>query len=153
MLPARERPLPYFQRAALLVNDLDKAFEVYRDLLGFTVEYVADQDDEVFAYEIFDIPTDVVIRFATLSSESQQRTLALIEAPGHAESLGDARRVATVVQVASVTETLEAATGLGLKICQPRTSLDPAKGPPRTESAIYDHDGHTVVLYNLEDPP
>ena len=28
MLPANERPLPYFQRAALLVEDLDRAFEV-----------------------------------------------------------------------------------------------------------------------------
>jgi hypothetical protein len=117
------------------------------------VEYVAGQDDEAFAYEIFDIPEGVEIRFATLSSQSQQRTLALIEAPGHAASLGDARRAAAVIQVASVAETLAAATELGLKICQPRTSLDPAKGPPRTESGFYDHDGHTVVIYNLEDPP
>jgi hypothetical protein len=114
---------------------------------------VANQDDEAFAYEIFHIPEELEIRFATLSSESQQRTLALIEAPGHAASLGDARRAATVIQVASVAKTLAAATGLGLKTCRPRTSLDPAKGPPRTESAFYDHDGHTVVLYNLEDPP
>ncbi len=153
MLPANERPLPYFQRAALLVDNLDKAFEVYRDLLGFTVEYVANQDDEAFAYEIFDIPEDVEIRFATLSSESQQRTLALIEAPGHAASLGDARRAATVIQVVSVAKTLASATELGLKICQPRTSLDPAKGPPRTESAFYDSDGHVVVIYQLENPP
>lgn len=150
MIPAAERPLPYFQRAALLVNDLDKAFEVYRDLLGFELEYVADQNDEAFAYEIFDIPEAVDIRFATLSSQSQQRTLALIEAPGHAESLGDARRAATVIQVESVAKTLAAATDLGLKICQPRTERDPAKGPPRTESGFYDHDGHTVVIYNLE---
>ena len=153
MIPAAERPLPYFQRAALLVDDLDKAFRVYRDLLGFTVEYVADQQEEAFAYEIFDIPEDVQIRFATLSSESQQRTLALIEAPGHAATLGTARRVATVIQVASVARTLAAAAELGLKMCEPRTSLDPTKGPPRTESGFYDHDGHTVVIYNLETPP
>jgi catechol 2,3-dioxygenase-like lactoylglutathione lyase family enzyme len=153
VLPASERPLPYFQRAALLVDDLDRAFEVYRDLLGFTVEYVAGQEAEAFAYEIFGIPEGVDIRFATLSSESQQRTLALIEAPGHVASLGDARRAATVIQVASVARTLAAASELGLKTCEPRTSLDPAKGPPRTESGFYDHDGHTVVIYNLEAPP
>ena len=33
MLPANERPLPYFQRAALLVDDMDRALQVYRDLL------------------------------------------------------------------------------------------------------------------------
>jgi len=150
MIPAAERPLPYFQRAALLVDDLDKAFEVYRDLLGFTLEYIGDQESDAYAYEIFDIPETVVIRFAALSSESQQRTLALIEAPGHAASLGAPRRAAAVIQVPSVKETLDAAKGLGLDTCEPRTELDPAKGPARTESGFYDHDGHTVVIYNLE---
>jgi catechol 2,3-dioxygenase-like lactoylglutathione lyase family enzyme len=150
MIPAAERPLPFFQRAALLVDNLDKAFEVYRDLLGFTVEYIGDQESDAFAYEIFDIPESVVIRFAALSSESQQRTLALIEAPGYAASLGDARRAAIVIQVNSVVETLAGAKDLGLRACKPRTQPDPAKGPPRTESGFYDHDGHTIVIYNLE---
>ena len=149
MLPATERPLPYFQRIALIVDNLDKAFEVYRDLLGFTLEYIGDQDSDVFAYEIFDIPESVIIRFATLSSESQQRTMALIEAPGFASAHSE-RRSAAVIQVASVAETLAAAKALGLKTCEARTELDPTKGPPRTESGFYDHDGHTVVIYNLE---
>ena len=149
MLPAAERPLPYFQRIALIVDNLDKAFEVYRDLLGFELEYVGGHGSDSFAYEIFDIPESVQIRFAALSSETQQRTLALIEAPGHAASQSE-RRAAAVIQVKSVVETLAAATELGLKICQPRTERDPAKGPPRTESGFYDHDGHTVVIYNLE---
>ena len=80
MIPASERPLPFFQRAALLVDDLDKAFEVYRDLLGYTLDFVGDKESDAFAYDIFAIPADVSIRFAALSSESQQRTLALIEA-------------------------------------------------------------------------
>ena len=149
MLPATERPLPYFQRIALIVDNLDKAFEVYRDLLGFTLEYIGDQDSDVFAYEIFDIPESVIIRFATLSSESQQRTMALIEAPGFASAQSE-RRSAAVIQVASVAETVTKVKALGLKACEPRTELDPAKGPPRTESGFYDHDGHTVVIYNLE---
>jgi catechol 2,3-dioxygenase-like lactoylglutathione lyase family enzyme len=149
VIPAAERPLPYFQRAALVVDDLDKAFEVYRDLLGFDLEFIGDDRSDAFAYEIFSIPQDIKIRFAALSSESQQRTLALIEAPGHAAAQSE-RRTAVVVQVESVTATLAGAVALGLDICQPRTSLDPAKGPPRTESGFYDHDGHTVVIYNLE---
>jgi catechol 2,3-dioxygenase-like lactoylglutathione lyase family enzyme len=149
MLPANERPLPYFQRAALLVNDLDRAFEVYRDLLGFELEFVGDDKSDSFAYEIFSIPQNVKIRFAALSSKSQQRTLALIEAPGHAAAQSE-RRTAVIVQVESVPATIEGAAALGLAICQPRTTLDPAKGPPRTEAGFYDHDGHTVVIYNLE---
>jgi len=149
MIPAAERPLPYFQRIALIVDDLDKAFEVYRDLLGFTVEYIGPHGGDSFAYEIFSIPESVQIRFAALSSESQQRTMALIEAPGHAAAQSE-RRAAAVIQVPSVVETLEAAKALGLKTCEPRTELDPSKGPARTESGFYDHDGHTVVIYNLE---
>ncbi len=56
MIPAAERPLPYFQRAALLVEDLEKAFEVYRDLLGFAVEFIGDRQTDAFAYDIFGIP-------------------------------------------------------------------------------------------------
>jgi catechol 2,3-dioxygenase-like lactoylglutathione lyase family enzyme len=150
MLPAAERPLPYFQRAALVVNDLEKALAVYRDLLGFTLEFVGDRESDAYAYEIFAIPEKVPIRFAALSSASQQRTLALIEAPGHAASLGDARRVATVIQVPSVVETTARVRALGLEAHEPRTELEPANGPPRTEGGFYDHDGHTVVIYNLE---
>lgn len=149
MLPAVERPLPFFQRAALLVDDLDKALEVYRDLLGLELEFVGDDESDSFAYEIFAIPQNVQTRFAALSSESQQRTLALIEAPGHAAAQSE-RRTAVVIQVESVAETLAAAKALGLKTCEARTELDPTKGPPRTESGFYDHDGHTVVIYNLE---
>jgi catechol 2,3-dioxygenase-like lactoylglutathione lyase family enzyme len=149
MIPAAERPLPYFQRIALLVEDLDKAFEVYRDLLGFTVDYVGGQGSDSFAYEIFGIPETVLIRFAALSTESQQRTMALIEAPGHAAAQSE-RRTAAVIQVKSVVETLNRAKELGLKTCEPRSELDPTKGPPRTESGFYDHDGNTVVIYNLE---
>ena len=149
MLPAAERPLPFFQRSALLVDNLDKALEVYRDLLGFELEFVGDDESDSFAYEIFTIPEEIKIRFAALSSESQQRTLALIEAPGHAAAQSE-RRSAVVVQVESVTATLRSAAAMGLGTCEPRTELDPAKGPPRTESGFYDHDGHTVVVYNLE---
>ncbi len=149
MLPANERPLPYFQRAALLVNDLDRAFRVYRDLLGFELEFIGDDEADSFAYEIFAISENIKTRFATLSSQSQQRTLALIEAPGHAAAQSE-RRTAIVVQVDSVAATLEAAAAMGLAVCKARTELDPAKGPPRTESGFYDHDGHTVVIYNLE---
>ena len=149
MLPAAERPLPYFQRLALVVDDLDKAFEVYRDLLGFELEFIGDDTSDAFAYDIFAIPREVKIRFAALSSESQQRTLALIEAPGFAAGQSD-RRAAAVVQVGSVAETTARARALGLQAHEPRTELDPANGPPRTEGGFYDHDGHTVVIYNLE---
>jgi catechol 2,3-dioxygenase-like lactoylglutathione lyase family enzyme len=151
MLPANQRPLPYFQRAALVVDDLDRALEVYRDLLGLSLEFVGGADSERFAYEVFGIPENTEIRFATLSSESQQRTLALIEAPGMATEGHVAPRAAVVLQVGSVPVTLAGASRLGLETCGSRTDLAPDMGPPRTEGAFYDADGHAVVIYQLED--
>jgi catechol 2,3-dioxygenase-like lactoylglutathione lyase family enzyme len=153
MLPANERPLPHFQRAALVVGDLDRALAVYRDLLGFSLEYVAGAEAESFACEVFGIPEQIEIRFAALSSKSQQRTLALIEAPGLEFDDRFGPRAAVVLQVESVPATLAGAVRLGLKTCKAHTVLAPAKGPPRTESAFYDHDGHPVVIYQLEDVP
>lgn len=153
MLPASERPLPYLQRATLVVDDLDRALEVYRDLLGFSLEFIGGGESDAFAYEVLRIPERVAIRFAALSSESQQRTLALVEAPGLAVGRDGTRRAAVVVQVASVPDTLAGASRLGLETCASHTTLDPAKGPPRTESAFYDPDGHTVVIYQLENAP
>jgi len=151
MLPANERPLPYLQRATLVIDDLDRALEVYRDLLGLSLEFVGGSEADAFAYEVLKIPERIEIRFAALSSDSQQRTLALVEAPGLAVEREGPRRAAVVVQVASVPDTLAGASRLGLEVCSSHTTLDPAKGPPRTESAFYDADGHTVVIYQLEE--
>ena len=153
MLPASERPLPYLQRATLVVEDLDRALEVYRDLLGFSLEFVGGTEADEFAYEVLRIPERIAIRFAALSSASQQRTLALVEAPGLGVEREGTRRAAVIVQVASVPGTLAGARRLGLETCRSHTTLEPAKGPPRTESAFYDPDGHAVVIYQLEDVP
>ncbi len=150
MIPAAERHLPFFQRAALVVDDLDRALEVYRDLLGLRLEFVGEDKPDSFTYEIFAIPETIRTRFAALSSESQQRTLALIEAPGFPSREQRGPRTATVLQVASVPATLEGASALGLRVCEARTTLEPEKGPPRTEGAFFDHDGHAVVVYHLE---
>jgi catechol 2,3-dioxygenase-like lactoylglutathione lyase family enzyme len=153
MLPANERPLPYFQRTTLVVDDLDRSLEVYRDLLGLSLEYVGDDASDPFAYEVFGIPERIRIRFATLSSEIQQRTMALLEAPGLAAERRDPPRATVVFQVASVPAVLDGAARLGLRTCEPHTTLTPDKGPPRTESAFYDPDGNPVVIYQLEDGP
>ena len=51
-----ERPLPWFQRACLLVRALEPAFEVYRDLLGFELAHVGEDGPDAYSYEIFRLP-------------------------------------------------------------------------------------------------
>ena len=144
-----ERPLPWFQRACLLVRDMDRALGVYRDLLGFTLAHLGTDGDDAYSYEIFRIPRDIQTRFATLSSEAQMRTLALIEVPGNVLAGAAIPSAATVIQVASVDAMLSAAMEAGLECCLPRRHDEPASGPGRIEAAFYDPDGHPVVIYEV----
>jgi catechol 2,3-dioxygenase-like lactoylglutathione lyase family enzyme len=134
----------------LLVSDIDKALLVYRDVLGFVVEFIGVDTPDAYSYEIFRIPRTIQTRFATLSSASQQRTLALIEMPGFAGVADGVLTAATVIQVASVDAVLQAATVLGLATTAVHCVLAPAKGPARREAAFYDYDGHAVVIYQLD---
>jgi NADPH-dependent curcumin reductase len=146
MLPAH-RILPYFQRSALVVRDLDRALLLYRDLLGFRLEYLGTDTPDAYSYELFRIPRHLSTRFATLSSAQQQRTLALIEVPDYqGVSLDSVIPSAIVVQVATLGDVLKAATTLGLQVQTPRTTNAP---PARTEAGFYDTDGHLVVVYEL----
>lgn len=144
-----ERNLPWFQRACLLVRDMERSLTVYRDLLGFAVNYMGEDDADSYSYEIFRIPRSVKTRFATLSSEDQLRTLALIEVPGDGMETTTIPLSATVIQVASVSRMLSEAAAMGLAVCAAKTHPAPARGPGRIEAAIYDFDDHPVVIYQL----
>ena len=144
-----ERNLPYFQRMCLLISDLDQALALYQDLLGFKVEYIGVDDPDSYSYEIFNIPRNIQTRFATLSSTDQLRTLALIEVPGADIHPSDMLTAAPVIHVASVTDMLARAEAKGFKTTVPRTHPAPENGPGRSEAAIYDPDGHPVVVYEL----
>lgn len=128
---------------------MERALAVYRDLLGFHLEYLGEDEAESFSYTIFKIPRDIPTRFATLSSPAQTRTLALIEVPTDIPLVSAMPSAAAVVRVESVEATLQGAAGLGLERCEVRRHAKPAKGPGRIESAFYDFDAHPVVIFEL----
>ena len=149
-MPAQtNRNLPYFQRACLLVSDLDQALSVYQDLLGFTCTKVSLDDPDSYSYEIFNIPRDIQTRFATLSSPDQVRTLALIEVPGAQIQSGSLLTAATVIHVSNVAETLDGAKRMKLNALDIRVHPATDAGPGRAEAAFYDHDGHPIVIYEV----
>lgn len=149
-MPATQtRNLPYFQRACLLVSDLDKALNVYQGLLGFTCTKLSVDDPDSYSYEIFNIPRDIQTRFATLSSHDQVRTLALIEVPGAKIQSGSMLTAATVINVPDVAKMLEDAAQMGLKALGIRDHPVTESGPGRKEAAFYDHDGHPVVIFEV----
>lgn len=146
MIAASERSLPYFQRAALVVANIDQSLRLYRDILGFVVEYIGEDTPQSYSYDLFQIPRHLPTRFATLSSAQQQRTFALIEVPDYQPIKSGLIAAAIVVHVAEVAQTLIQAQHLGLVCHTPRVVTSP---PARTEAGLYDSDGHLVVIYQL----
>jgi catechol 2,3-dioxygenase-like lactoylglutathione lyase family enzyme len=143
------RQLPWFQRTCLVVSDLTKAFEVYSDLLGFSIAYTGKVSPDAYTYEIFNIDNNIQTSFATLSSVQQQRTLALVEVPKLQIYKNDIKISAIVVQVDDISNILAKATALSLTTTKPRIH-EPLTGiAGRVEASFNDFDGHPIVIYQL----
>ncbi len=67
------------QRTNLVVSDLDRAFRVYQDILGFRVDFILGDRPQAYSYTVFQIPREAKTRFAALSSSGHERSLALTE--------------------------------------------------------------------------
>lgn len=144
------RRLPFLQRPALVVSDLERALEVYRDLLGFAVGFIGVDAADSYSYQVFDIPPETGTRFCVLSTEQQERGLALIEVPGRElYAPSQMRLAAIVVQVADLADMLERARRSGLRCLEPRRHPAPERGAARVEACFHDPDGHPIVIYQL----
>lgn len=144
------RELPWFQRSCLVVSNLDNAFKVYRDLLGFSLEYSGVDAPDAYSYDIFNIDSTCQTRFATLSSSQQQRTLALVEVPNTKIYQSTLKISATVIQVPNVADVLTRASALSLHTLEPRVHEQKDGVAGRVEAAFYDFDGHPIVIYQLK---
>jgi len=144
---------PRFQRSALLVADLDRSLRLYRDVLGFEVAFVKDSDAASYSYSAFDIPKAAKIRFATLNAgPAQPRVLGLIEVTGvdWQRPVISPHTSAVVIEI----EHLEAVAGRlrelpGVRVL-PVGHLATHDGRHGQELAVWDADGHLVVLYRID---
>ncbi|MEO0577144.1 MAG: VOC family protein [Pseudomonadota bacterium] len=138
-----------FQRANFVVADLDRALAFYRDVLGFTVEYRLGHNPESYSFDVFDIPTDATIGFATLSTESQQRVMALTEIrSGSMQPAPHPRRSAIVLEVADPDAVIAGARDLGLTVYDEEI-LKTQDGREGREIGIVDFDDNLIVIYNI----
>ena len=159
--PASEAAQPaydggYFKRQAIVVSDMERALTLYRDTLGFTLHSLTQSSETSYSYEVFNIPREASIRFATLDAgDVQIRTLALIEVTGVdlAPHTG-IRRAAAVINASGRYEQIVASLGeMGLEHMQPRPLGDP--NSPRgqgIELGFLDWDGNLVVIYEFPGP-
>lgn len=135
------------QRTNLVVADLERAFRVYRDVLGFKVEFVLERGEGRYTYTVFQIPAEAETGFAALSSKGQLRSLALTEITGI--DLPEPRLPsshALVLEVDDFDGALERARAEGLHIF-PEETLHTHDGRVGREIGMLDHDGHLIVLY------
>lgn len=136
-----------FHRSNILVADMDRALRVYRDIIGFKVDFLLDALD--VALEMFALPEGTSARMAFLSEGSGAfGSLALTEAQGV-----DIPRAATPYTFCSIIEVREGLLqpmldALRKEGCEVGTAYE-LKQPDRTDVTFTDHDGHRVVLFEL----
>jgi len=58
---------PFAHRSNFLVADLDRALQIYRDILGFQINVVLPVQEHEFMQPIFGLPAEAEMRIAFLS--------------------------------------------------------------------------------------
>lgn len=141
-----------FQRSNLLVSNLDQALEIYRDILGFTLEAVRDLPAEGYAYELFSVPAEASLRFAVLSSGTQTNVLALTEVsgPGSVARLSGQAQSASglVLEVAEFDTVFSRLERMGLNTMNENKFLTADERDGR-QRGFLDRDGNLIILYQL----
>lgn len=138
-----------FKRTNLLVSDAERSLKIYHDILGFSIFSQSKSKPDSYSYPVFKIPKEAEISFITLSSPTQERTLALTEVKGiELPKPGIPLMTAAVIKVGDLKGTMEKITALELETTEPRR----AKNHEFyfLEQAFIDFDGHLIVLYELE---
>lgn len=140
----------HFKRVTLVVADLERALQIYRDVLGFEVDGTMESSAESYSYPVFKIDPAAKIRFATLSAGSEQvRTMALTEVTGiELPKPGTPLMTATVIRVKDLDATFERLEALGVETV-PGTMAERPGEFRFKERAFVDFDGHLIVLYQL----
>ncbi len=140
----------HLKRPCLLVADLERSLSLYRDCLGFHLDYVGNADPDSYLYPVFQLPATAKLRFATLSTEQEPRALALTEVKGSdLPPPSTPYRGATVIRVPSLANILPKLQSLGLAPIK-ASSFSTPPNLTFTEQAVCDFDGHLIVLYEVQ---
>ncbi|MCA9222541.1 MAG: VOC family protein [Rhodobacteraceae bacterium] len=142
--------MPMLKRINLCVADIDRSLGVYRDILGFTVNELKDSKPDSYSYPVFKFPKHAKLRFATLDSPSQQRTLAITEIKGVELPRPPLPHMsALVINCPEMDDVMAKVAAAGLEIVPEQPLPGPDGAPKGRETAFVDPDGHLVVLYKL----
>jgi catechol 2,3-dioxygenase-like lactoylglutathione lyase family enzyme len=134
-------------RPNILVADMERALGLYRDILGFSVDFLLDA--LAVATEMFALPADAKARMAFLSEgKGIFGSLAITEASGvEIPERGAPYPFCIIIEIR------EGRLAGILEQCR-EAGLDVGKAyelsqPDRTDVTLTDFDGHRVVLFEL----
>ncbi|MEM8638159.1 MAG: VOC family protein [Cyanobacteria bacterium P01_G01_bin.54] len=137
----------HLKRPCLLVADLERSLQLYRDILGFRLDYRSEASAESYLYSVFKLPPAAKLTFAALSTEHELRALALTEVK--AISLPPPslpHSMLLVIQVNQIAPVIEQIEQLGLRAIAPNHFTTPPN-LAFTEQGFCDFDGHMIMLY------
>lgn len=139
----------HLKRPCLLVSDLERSLKIYRDILGFRLDYQSPADSDSYLYTVFALPATASLTFAAFSTPNESRALALAEVKGIDLPLPQPPyRAGLVVQVDSLDTILAQWQALELPICPPNHFT--ASDRRFTEQGVYDCDRHLLILYESQ---
>ncbi|MBL8630946.1 MAG: VOC family protein [Rhodospirillaceae bacterium] len=142
--------MPMLKRINLCVADMERSLAIYRDVLGFTVSELKASLPTSYSYPVFQFPKEAKLRFATLDTPTQQRTLALTEVTGVTLPRPPLPHMsAVVINCDDMDAVVSKVTALGLHVVPEQPLPGPDGKPKGREVAFVDPDGHLIVLYKL----
>lgn len=156
MIDARSQPQPienhlHIKRPCLIVADLERSLVLYRDILGFRLDYVSAASPNSYLYSVFQLPPQARLTFAALSTEHEPRALALTEVKGiELTPPSLPYRTAIIIRVSNLAATIAKIRDLQLPVVEPNSFTT----PPNlhfTEQAFCDHDAHVIMLYEMQE--
>lgn len=138
-----------FQRGNHVVADLDLALTFYEKVLGFNVAFRLPPNPASYSYAVFDVPRDAVMRFCVLSTDTQERVMALTEVRGvPLAPVPHPRRSAIVLEVDDPDAVTAGARSLGLHVYDEEV-LHTKDGRVGREMGVIDFDDNLIVLYKI----
>ena len=136
------------QRPHLLVSDFERAMRVYRDVLGFKVNFFVEALPRV-PWEMFGLPDHAKCRMGFLSEgKGVFGSLAITEVKGiELPKATPPYRCTVIIEVREglLFPMVEKLKGLGLDVGNPLL-LD---GPPRTDVSFGDFDGNRILIFEI----
>lgn len=138
-----------FQRGNHVVSDLERALTFYQGVLGFDVTFTLPPNPDSYSYAVFDIPRTAVMRFCVLSTDTQERVMALTEVKGvDIAPLPHPRRSAIVLEIDDPDAVMAGARALGLTVYDEEV-LKTKDGRIGREIGIVDFDDNLIVIYKI----